>query len=79
MYKLWHCTYYRTSPEYYDSVKNPIDLLKVQQKLKTDEYEEIEQLTEDINLLISNAKSFYAVGWFDDATPAMCSPLSTEN
>ena len=59
--------YCRTSPEYYEVVKSPIDLLKIQQKLKTDEYEEIDQLTEDISLLVKNTKLFYAVRfhmWF---------------
>lgn len=38
---------------------NPIDLLRVQQKLKTDSYEDVEDLTTDIELLVSNAKAFY--------------------
>lgn len=33
----------------------------MQQKLRTDEYEEIEQLTEDVQLLIDNAKAYYQV------------------
>ncbi|GLH16320.1 ATP-dependent helicase brm, partial [Gryllus bimaculatus] len=40
-------------------VSNPIDLLKVQQKLKTDEYEDLDDLTSDIQLLVNNAKAFY--------------------
>lgn len=40
-------------------VSNPIDLLKVQQKLKTDEYDDLEDLTADIELLVNNAKAFY--------------------
>uniref|UniRef100_A0A182SV47 Protein polybromo-1 n=1 Tax=Anopheles maculatus TaxID=74869 RepID=A0A182SV47_9DIPT len=38
---------------------NPIDLLKVQQKLKTDSYEDVEDLTADIELIVNNAKAFY--------------------
>lgn len=49
----------RQEPGYYEVVSNPIDLLKVQQKLKTDEYEDIEDLTNDIQLLVNNAKAFY--------------------
>ena len=40
-------------------VTNPIDLLKVQQKLKTEEYEDIEDLQNDIELIINNTKAFY--------------------
>lgn len=49
----------RQEPGYYDVVSNPIDLLKVQQKLKTDEYDDIEDLQSDIELITSNAKAFY--------------------
>lgn len=63
---IFHCRLYfipliRTAPEYYESIKQPIDLLKIQQKLKTEEYDEIEQLTEDVQLLVKNAKSYYQV------------------
>ncbi|XP_077995606.1 protein polybromo-1-like [Glandiceps talaboti] len=49
----------RSLPDYYDVVTIPIDLLKVQQKLKMDEYETIDQLTHDIELLINNTKAFF--------------------
>lgn len=49
----------RQEPGYYEVVSNPIDLLKVQQKLKTDEYEDMEDLQADIELLVNNAKAFY--------------------
>ncbi|XP_025829015.1 protein polybromo-1 isoform X3 [Agrilus planipennis] len=49
----------RQEPAYYEVVNNPIDLLKVQQKLKTEEYEDIEDLQTDIELIVSNAKAFY--------------------
>lgn len=49
----------RQEPSYYEIVTNPIDLLRVQQKLKTDSYEDVEDLTTDIELLVNNAKAFY--------------------
>ena len=49
----------RQEPGYYDVVTNPIDLLKVQQKLKTDEYDDVEDLRNDIELMVNNAKAFY--------------------
>lgn len=49
----------RQEPAYYEVVDKAIDLLKVQQKLKTDEYKEIADLTSDLELLVSNAKAFY--------------------
>ncbi|XP_025412250.1 protein polybromo-1 isoform X3 [Sipha flava] len=49
----------RQEPTYYDVVSNPIDMIKIQQKIKTDEYDDIEDLQADIELLTNNAKSFY--------------------
>uniref|UniRef100_A0A182PR37 Polybromo-1 n=1 Tax=Anopheles epiroticus TaxID=199890 RepID=A0A182PR37_9DIPT len=49
----------RQEPSYYEVVVNPIDLLKVQQKLKTDSYEDVEDLSADIELIVNNAKAFY--------------------
>ncbi|XP_065079040.1 protein polybromo-1 isoform X3 [Ochlerotatus camptorhynchus] len=49
----------RQEPSYYEVVANPIDLLKVQQKLKTEAYEDVDDLTTDIDLIVKNAKAFY--------------------
>ncbi|XP_037956696.1 protein polybromo-1 [Teleopsis dalmanni] len=49
----------RQEPSYYDVVANPIDLLKIQQKLKTDSYDDIDDLMNDFELLVNNAKAFY--------------------
>ncbi|CAH1167174.1 unnamed protein product [Phyllotreta striolata] len=49
----------RQEPAYYDVVSNPIDLIKVQQKLKMDEYEDVEDLQADVELMVDNAKAFY--------------------
>ncbi|KAJ7360053.1 hypothetical protein OS493_019144 [Desmophyllum pertusum] len=49
----------RNSPEYYEVVSTPIDLLKIQQRLKTDEYEDIDTFSADVYLLFDNAIKFY--------------------
>lgn len=38
-----------------------MDLLKVQQKLKTDEYRDMDEMAADILLMVKNAKAFYNV------------------
>jgi len=42
-------------------IKQPIDLIRIQQKLRTDEYQTLEQFSDDIQLLLTNAKTFYRV------------------
>ncbi|CAL1527080.1 unnamed protein product [Lymnaea stagnalis] len=49
----------RTAADYYDVVSTPIDLLKIQQKVKTDSYDYVDQLTADVMLMFNNAKAYY--------------------
>ncbi len=51
----------RTNQDYYNSIKQPIDIIKIQQKLKTDEYETFQQFNEDMTLLFTNAMQYYDV------------------
>jgi len=38
-----------------------MDFIKIQQKIKTDEYQDLDDMSSDIELLVSNAKAFYKV------------------
>ncbi|KAI1296750.1 Protein polybromo-1 [Halotydeus destructor] len=49
----------RSAPEYYEVVPNPIDLLRIQQKIKMDEYNDIDAMTVDVEQLVNNAKSYH--------------------
>ena len=51
----------RSNADYYESIKQPIDLIKIQQKIKSDEYDTFQQFDDDILLLLGNAIQYYDV------------------
>lgn len=38
-------------------------MLQIQQKIKMDEYEDIDQMSADVDLMVTNAKAFYKVSY----------------
>jgi len=52
---------HRAEPDYYETVTTPMDLSMIQQKLKNEEYDDVEQMSADIQLILSNAKAVYGV------------------
>ena len=49
----------RNAADYYSLVKQPIDLLRIQHKTKAEEYDSAEAMGVDVQLLVSNAHTFY--------------------
>jgi len=55
---------------YYEVVSDPIDMLRIQQKLKMDEYADMDELQDDFQKLFANALAYYKKGSLEykDAT-----------
>jgi len=52
---------HRAEPDYYDTVTTPMDFSMIQQKLKNEDYDDIGQMSSDMQLIVSNAKAVYGV------------------
>jgi len=55
--------HFRHNPEYYEKIEEPVDLTRIGQRIRMDEYRDLELLTRDIQLMINNAKVFYSVSF----------------
>ncbi|CAH8508587.1 unnamed protein product [Heterobilharzia americana] len=49
----------RSNADYYEAVREPMDLARIQAKIKASEYESVDQMATDINLIVANTKTFY--------------------
>lgn len=47
--------------DYYKQVEKPIDISRIQQKLKSGDYASLKEFCNDVELLINNAKIYYKV------------------
>ena len=52
----------RNDPQYYEVVTDPIDMLRIKQKLSTDEYANMSEMKDDFERLFSNAIKYYKKG-----------------
>ncbi|XP_039858256.1 polybromo 1, like isoform X9 [Simochromis diagramma] len=48
----------REYPDYYQQIKQPISLQQIRAKMKNGEYESVEQIEADLNLMFENAKRY---------------------
>nr|VZI39478.1 unnamed protein product [Spirometra erinaceieuropaei] len=53
--------YGRTNPAYYESINSPMDPARICGKIKSEEYQSIGEMADDIKLMVSNARSFFGV------------------
>jgi protein polybromo-1 len=51
-------SYKKDYPDYYEAIKNPIDLKMIAKKIKADSYATLKAMETDLNLLVENAKRY---------------------
>ncbi|XP_037079374.1 protein polybromo-1-like [Pollicipes pollicipes] len=49
----------RVNPDYYETIRNPIDVAKIQVNLNTHQYDDVNHLASDVELLVENAKQYF--------------------
>ncbi len=52
----------RSDPGYYEVVSDPLDLLRIQQKMRMDEYSDAEEMRGDFQKVVDNALKYYKEG-----------------
>lgn len=58
------CEYFVRAPkksqaDYYELITNPMDLLRIHQKIKSEEYTDVDQMADDVSLMVTNTKAYY--------------------
>jgi len=48
-------------PEFHAVVSNPMDLARIQQKMKNYEYTNVDHMAADVKIMIDNTKNFFQV------------------
>ena len=61
LYLLVIC--YRSNPDYYEVVKEPIDFTMIQKNVKSAKYQTMEQFVHDVNLMVENEKLYHRVSF----------------
>lgn len=56
---LWKLPNRRFSPDYYVSIKKPISMAQIRNKLKRSEYSNITEMTADLYTMLDNAKKAF--------------------
>lgn len=49
----------RSQVDYHEVVTNPMDMLRIHQKIKTEEYAHVDQMASDVELMVANTKAYY--------------------
>ncbi|MFH4974813.1 hypothetical protein AB6A40_001522 [Gnathostoma spinigerum] len=52
----------RTDPEYFKVISQPMDLTRIQQKIRTEEYNSVDEFCADFALLVDNNKMYFKEG-----------------
>ena len=48
----------KTYPDYYETIKNPMDMETIDKRIKSNVYKSIEDFSDDINLMFENCKDY---------------------
>ena len=51
-------SFFKEYPDYYDIIRKPIDLVKIQQKITGSHYGNLEELANDFTLMFDNASKY---------------------
>ena len=53
---------YQKYPEYYEVIKDPIDLKLISLRIQSNQYEDLDKFDDDLNLMFNNAFTFNEPG-----------------